>query len=75
MLRNLRGHDDAVWSVNFSPDGKTVVTGSGDKTVIVWNSYLEDLKPLLVRACTQVRDYLQNNPNVSPEDRGLCNGI
>lgn len=75
LLRNLRGHRDAVWSVNFSPDGKTLITGSGDNTIILWNSYLEGLNPLLIRACTKVRDYLQNNPNVSQEDRGLCDGI
>ncbi len=75
LLTSLYGHDDAVWSIDFSPDGKSLVTGSADKTVILWNLYLEDLKPLLTRGCTKVRDYLQNNPNVSQEDRSLCNEI
>ena len=33
----LRGHTDDVWSVSFSPDGKRIVSGSGDKTVKVWD--------------------------------------
>ncbi len=30
-------HSDSVVSVAFSPDGKTIVTGSWDKTVKLWN--------------------------------------
>ena len=29
----LRGHTDQVFSVAISPDGKTIVSGSGDETV------------------------------------------
>src|SRR5436190_467984 len=29
-------HDDAVASVTFSPDGRWLATGSGDRTVRVW---------------------------------------
>lgn len=29
LLRSIKGFDGAVWSVSFSPDGKTLVTGSG----------------------------------------------
>jgi WD40 repeat protein len=30
-------HDDRVWSVAFSPDGKRVVTGSADRTARLWD--------------------------------------
>ena len=33
----LRGHTGAVWSAAFSPDGKTLATGSDDGAVILWD--------------------------------------
>jgi WD40 repeat protein len=34
----LRGHQDSVYTANFSPDGSKVVTGSFDGTARVWAS-------------------------------------
>jgi WD40 repeat protein len=36
--RALRGHSDAVNSAVYSPDGKHIVSGSGDKTVRIWDA-------------------------------------
>ena len=37
MVHTLQGHSDKVTSVCYSPDGKTALSGSVDKTVIMWD--------------------------------------
>ena len=43
-----RAHSDCVSSVAFSPDGKTIVSGSRDKTIKVWDAGVstDTLQPL-----------------------------
>lgn len=36
LLERLEGHKDSVYSVAFMPDGKTLVSGSLDKTLRMW---------------------------------------
>ncbi len=36
-LRTLEGHLDRVGCIAFSPDGKTLASGSDDKTIKLWN--------------------------------------
>ena len=38
-------HSSVVYSVAFSPDGKTIVSGSGDKTIKVWDAGVSALTP------------------------------
>lgn len=33
----LKGHEDTVWSVAVTPDGKRAVSGAADRTLKVWN--------------------------------------
>jgi WD40 repeat protein len=38
LIATMKGHTEPVYDVAFTPDGKHVVTGSGDKTIKVWDS-------------------------------------
>ena len=33
----LRGHQDRISCLSFSPDGKSLISGSADKTVKLWD--------------------------------------
>ena len=35
-LDGIEGHKDSVYSVAFGPDGETLVSGSLDKTIKMW---------------------------------------
>lgn len=36
-IRRLKGHQEWVWSVAFSPDGRQAIGSSLDKTICLWN--------------------------------------
>jgi WD40 repeat protein len=38
QVKQLKGHKECVNSVSFSPDGKYLVTGSSDYSVIIWDA-------------------------------------
>ncbi|KAJ5239666.1 Small-subunit processome Utp12 [Penicillium chermesinum] len=37
LLDTIKAHDGPVWSLNVHPDGKSMVSGSADKTAKFWN--------------------------------------
>jgi WD40 repeat protein len=47
LLRTLAGHGGKVTSIAFSPDGRTLASGSNDRTVRVWNAMTGGLKGVL----------------------------
>ncbi|MGI8503599.1 MAG: hypothetical protein ACR2LR_21080, partial [Hassallia sp.] len=59
LIRTLTGHSQPVSSVAFSSDGKTVASGSYDKTIKIW--YF-DLDNLLSRSCQKLKAYLITHP-------------
>ena len=44
-MEKQSAHSDYVTSVAFSPDGKTIVSGSDDKTIKVWDAGASALTP------------------------------
>ena len=54
-------HSGDVNSVAFSPDGKTIVSGSYDKTLKVWDAGVSALTP--------------SNPQPKPERPHACGSI
>lgn len=69
LLKTLLGHPGKVNSISFSADGKALISVGEDAGVKLWNL---DLDALRRRGCLQIKDYLQNNPNVNQSDRNIC---
>jgi len=46
LLTELKGHQDAIWSGRFSPDGQHILTGSNDGTARLWTINGELIKIL-----------------------------
>jgi predicted NACHT family NTPase len=43
----LKGHREIIYSVAFSPDGKTLASGAGDNTVRLWEVATGQLRAVL----------------------------
>ena len=75
-IRTLEGYDQGVSSVSFSPDGDTLASGSQDKTIKLWNQETDgNFDVLMDQSCDWIENYLQHNPNIRAEDKGLCENI
>ncbi|MEU5427820.1 helix-turn-helix domain-containing protein [Streptomyces olivoreticuli] len=69
LRHRLTGHTDTVASVAYSPDGKTLATGSFDKTVRLWNTAGGELRKTLTGHTGMV-----NSVAFSPDGRTLATG-
>ena len=65
----FEGHTDFVWSVAFSPDGQTLASGSGDRTVRLWNPHTLRPETTLIRHSNEVRSVA-----FSPDGQTLASG-
>ena len=71
QIQEFKGHQNAVSSVSFSPDGKYIVTASDDYTARLWP--IRSLDEMLVQGCDWLGHYLPNNADES--DKRLCDEI
>ncbi len=67
----LRGHNDAVWRVNFSPDGQMLVSASRDNTVRIWNLDGKELNILKCDESTAQDEIGQKDACFSPDGQRI----
>ena len=76
LSRTIWAHGASVNSVDFSPNGKYLVSTDSSGSLILGAIDLDlTLDDLLEKGCAWVQDYLENSPYVSAADRQLCEGI
>ena len=69
LANTLTGHSDSVWSVALSSNGQTLVSGSEDKTIKVWNLSTGQLLRTLSGHSDTVRSVA-----LSPDGQTLASG-
>ncbi|MDY7021427.1 MAG: WD40 repeat domain-containing protein, partial [Cyanobacteriota bacterium] len=81
LVTTLKQGSEPVLSVDFSFDSKTLVSVHQDSDtsqpnrVSIWKldfKRTEGIDDLVELACQQLEGYLDNNPNVKPEEKQLC---
>lgn len=76
LVATFNGHTAAVNKVEFSADGRNVISASTDHTAIIWklNTIIHS-EDVLKFGCEWIKGYLQNNSDLSENDRTLCNPV
>ena len=76
LVRTLKGHNDGINGIAFSPDGKRLASAGNDNKVILWDldKFLQ-IEPVLQHVCNWIEDYLKTNAELKQEDRELCDDI
>ena len=76
LMATLNGHTGAANKVEFSADGRNVISASTDHTAIVWdvNTVIHS-ENVLKFGCEWIKGYLQNNSELPEGDRTLCDAV
>jgi len=69
LLLELHGHSNCVYCVTISPDGETIVSGSYDMTIKIWNLKTGELKNTFTGHSKSV-----NSLAISPDREILVSG-
>ncbi len=69
IIRTFTGHTEKIWSIAFSPDEKTIVSGGRDKTVRLWDARTGELLQTLTGHTATVWDVA-----FSPDGRIIASG-
>jgi WD40 repeat protein/DNA replication protein DnaC len=81
VINRLNGHTNWIYSISFSSDKNILASGSLDNTIKLWSleefnkDKKSDLDEFLKLGCKWLHGYLKYNPNISEEDRCLCDDI
>lgn len=54
LIRRLEGHPGIIHAIAFSPDGKTIASGSGDRTIKFWDAQSGKLMNTLIGHTSKV---------------------
>lgn len=83
-IKTFAEHENDVLSLSFNSKGTILASGSADEIIILWKVPSDDqisvsenfnLDLLINQGCDWARSYLENNPNVSNNDKHLCENI
>ena len=71
LIKTIDGHTSLITSVSFSPDGKTIASGSRDKTIKLWNTINGKLLTTIDDKKYGHKDFI-NHVNFSPNGKTIA---
>ena len=76
LLQTLSGHTKGIYACRFSPDGKFIISKSGDDTIRIWNERGETVYSMRGlnndRGLSRIHNLYSGRPpvGIAPERRG-----